>query len=109
MGPSPHGGSRRGDLAFTVSRTGAGYGADTDQLLSFAEIVKGAGTRIGDLTQELLTSASTLEWTGPDAEQFRGELESQIAVDLHALGGRCEAIARGCGRDGLGHVILKSR
>lgn len=70
------------------------HGADTDQLLSYAENVKEAGTRIGDLTQELLAAASTLEWTGPDAEQFRAELESQIAVDLHALGGRCEAIAR---------------
>lgn len=69
-------------------------GADTDQLLAQAESTRSAGARIEGLAQELLDSASALEWTGSDAEHFGTELQSPVVTELRALGGRCESVAR---------------
>lgn len=69
-------------------------GADPDQLLAHAERTSAAGERIEALAQQLVDSAAALEWTGPDAAQFRAELESPVAARLRSLGGQCDAVAR---------------
>lgn len=69
-------------------------GADTEQLLSYAERTRTAGTRLEELAEELVTMASSLTWVGPDAEQFLDLMQSPVATGLHEAGGRCEAVTR---------------
>lgn len=69
-------------------------GADTEQLLSYAERTRAAGIRCGELAEELVSAAAALHWSGPDADEFGDRMQSSVATGLQAAGERCESITR---------------
>ena len=74
------------------------WGLDIEQVGQLAaEMDKDAGI-IGDITSTLTGMLGSTEWTGPDAEQFRSQWDSEYATMLRnvseALGAGAEACRR---------------
>lgn len=73
------------------------WGADTDQLREHGAAVSGGARRIEELIATLSSAVQSVEWTGPDADEFRSsflvmcrERVDPAASTLSSLAKECE-------------------
>lgn len=54
------------------------YGADTEQLRSFGDLLDGRSGRLSDLASQLTSQVSSVEWVGSDADDFRADFSGRV-------------------------------
>lgn len=72
-------------------------GAQTDMLMDLARACRDRGTHLGELGEALQSTVGAVTWTGPDAEDFRGQWElcrSQLVLTADHLGSAAELLAQ---------------
>lgn len=57
-------------------------GMDVDQVLRMAKQLNSAAEDITTMQSELTTGLEEVDWTGPDADDFRGSWESEMVPAL---------------------------
>lgn len=54
------------------------YGADTEQLRDFGELVGTSTGRLSDIAARLAAQVNSVEWVGPDADDFRSDYAGRV-------------------------------
>lgn len=73
---------------------GGTTGMDIDQVTNFANsTVKGAADQLTSLSNSLKSAADGLQWTGTDAEQFKGGRMAEISAAFNQLVGKLTELA----------------
>lgn len=62
------------------------FGADTDALRALAGRVRTGTRRLQELQDELHGAVTSVEWTGPDADAFRGDFSGRVTALLARAG-----------------------
>ena len=72
------------------------YGADTAQLMDMGQRMRVSMMTLQDIQRQIVQSVTTVEWTGPDAETFRGDASSRVTAPISTaiedLGRRAEEL-----------------
>ncbi|WP_122943182.1 hypothetical protein [Brachybacterium sp. EE-P12] len=72
------------------------YGADTAQLMDMGQRMRVSMMTLQDIQRQIVQSVATVEWTGPDAETFRGDASSRVTAPISTaiedLGRRAEEL-----------------
>ncbi|WP_227488334.1 WXG100 family type VII secretion target [Brachybacterium subflavum] len=60
-------------------------GMDVDQVLKMAKQLSSAAEDITTMQSDLTTGLEEVDWTGPDADDFRGTWESEMVPALKSI------------------------
>lgn len=70
-------------------------GMDVEQVLNFGNQLKGQYTeQLNSLKSQIQSAINGLNWTGPDADQFKGERNSSLGVAFDQLRAKFEEIGQ---------------
>lgn len=70
------------------------YGADLEQLRHLGGTFRSEAVHVAELRRRISTTLHDTAWTGPAAERFRAEWESNFAAALTRLDGALQENAR---------------
>ncbi|MBP2380108.1 hypothetical protein [Brachybacterium sacelli] len=55
------------------------YGADTEQLRGFGDLLETQNGRLSELASQLASQVNSVEWVGSDADDFRSEFSGRVS------------------------------
>ncbi|APX33005.1 hypothetical protein BH708_10135 [Brachybacterium sp. P6-10-X1] len=63
------------------------YGADTEQLRGFGDLLDARSGRLSDLASQLASQVNSVEWVGSDADDFRADFSGRVSGLFDAADG----------------------
>lgn len=73
------------------------YGADTEQLRGFGDLLGTTTGRLSELAAQLSSQVSAVEWVGPDADAFRDDYSGRVSGLFHSAEGILDRFRREAG------------
>jgi len=79
----------------------AKWGMDVEDVKSFAKLAKTKSDELETIATRLKGKLDGVDWTGPDAEKFRSEWDSNHAKNLKAISDALEQISKIAAKNAL--------